>query len=67
MKKTLLITCCMALFAIACEQKQSSESQETEVAKKQIMTLDSAANAAAEATQELSESEENLDAILEEL
>ena len=67
MKKMLMIMLCAGFCIVACEQKNSQESADAEAMKEEIMTLDSAATAAEKVANEISESAENLDAILEEL
>lgn len=67
MKKMLIIMLCLGFSIVACEQKNSQESAEAEAMKEEIITLDSAATAVENVTKEISESAENLDAILEEL
>lgn len=63
----MMITLVVTFFAAACSEKKPKETDETEANQKEIQALDSVAVEVENVTQEIVESAEKLDALLEEL
>lgn len=67
MKSIPMMIVAVAVFCISCGDQKKTQEAEPEVDVKEIQTLDSLATQAENAADEIKESAENLDAILEEL
>ena len=67
MKTISILTIAMALFCLSCGDQKKAQDAEPEVDMKEIQSLDSLASQAENVTDEIKESADNLDAILEDL